>query len=272
MQKGSTIEGLDAAPPHMPTWDQLQARVSYPLVRPVWVVRPNPPPPDEEEEEEEDDEESGSDGESRPVTREPLPPAMNRAVMLPVFHHLPVRDLKVVMQVCRTWAQWAVNPSLWKTISLAHKRIGVCHLEGIVRRQPCALDLSWARVTAEQLSWLLARLPQLKELHLEGQGWEVVSCLVSPYCPALSKLNLSYCEGLFDSTLTTLLSAPRTHRPGHRDTTTRLRQLTNLHLAGTQVGDEGVRAIVRSLPFLSALDLSSCQRITELSGFTSSSF
>ncbi|XP_071513076.1 lysine-specific demethylase 2A-like isoform X3 [Panulirus ornatus] len=262
---GSAVVGLDAAPPHMPTWEQLQARVSRPLVRPMWVVRPNPPPPDEDEEEEEEDEESGSDGESRPVTREPLPPAMNRAVMLPVFHHLSVGDLKVAMQVCRTWAQWAINPALWKAISLAHKRVGVYHLEGVVRRQPRCLDLSWARVTAEQLSWLLARLPQLKELHLEGQGWQVVSCLTSPYCPALSLLNLSYCEGLTDSTLTALLSPPRTHRPGHRDTTTRLRQLTDLRLAGTQVGDEGVRAIVRSLPFLSALDLSSCQRITELS-------
>ncbi|XP_042220286.1 uncharacterized protein LOC121865035 isoform X3 [Homarus americanus] len=262
---GSAIEGLDAAPPHMPTWEQLQARVSRPLVRPMWVVRPNPPPPDEDEEEEEEEEESGSDGESRPAAREPLPPTMNRAVMLPVFHHLSVRDLKVVMQVCRTWAQWAINPTLWKTINLAHKRVDVYHLEGVVRRQPCLLDLSWARVSAEQLCWLLARLPQLKELHLEGQGWEVVSGLTSPYCPALSRLNLSYCEGLTDSTLTTLLSAPRTHRPGHRDTTTRLRQLTDLSLAGTQVGDEGARAIVRSLPFLSTLDLSSCQRITELS-------
>ncbi|XP_063608258.1 lysine-specific demethylase 2A-like isoform X1 [Penaeus indicus] len=261
---GSAVEALDAAPPHMPTWEQLQARVSRPLVRPMWVVRPTPPLPDEEEEEEEEDEESGSDGESRTAAREPPPPTMNRSVMLPVFHHLSVQDLKVVMQVCRAWAQWAIHPALWKAISLSHKRIHATHLEGVVRRQPRSLDLSWAKISAEQFSWLLARLPQLRELHLEGQNWQVISCLTSPYCPALSVLNLSYCEGLTDNSLTVLLSAPRSHRPGHRDTSTRLRQLTDFRLAGTQVGDEGVRAIVRSLPFLTALDLSSCQRITEL--------
>ncbi|XP_047483967.1 uncharacterized protein LOC125035795 isoform X2 [Penaeus chinensis] len=261
---GSAVEALDAAPPHMPTWEQLQARVSRPLVRPMWVVRPTPPLPDEEEEEEEEDEESGSDGESRTAAREPPPPTMNRSVMLPVFHHLSVQDLKVVMQVCRAWAQWAIHPALWKAISLSHKRIHATHLEGVVRRQPRSLDLSWAKISAEQFSWLLARLPQLRELHLEGQNWQVISCLTSPYCPALSVLNLSYCEGLTDNSLTVLLSAPRSHRPGHRDTSTRLRQLTDFRLAGTQVGDEGVRAIVRSLPFLTTLDLSSCQRITEL--------
>ncbi|XP_042885733.1 lysine-specific demethylase 2A-like [Penaeus japonicus] len=261
---GSAVEALDAAPPHMPTWEQLQARVSRPLVRPMWVVRPTPPLPDEEEEEEEEDEESGSDGESRTAAREPPPPTMNRSVMLPIFHHLSVQDLKVVMQVCRAWAQWAIHPALWKAIRLSHKRIHATHLEGVVRRQPRSLDLSWAKISAEQFSWLLARLPQLRELHLEGQNWQVISCLTSPYCPALSVLNLSYCEGLTDNSLTVLLSAPRSHRPGHRDTSTRLRQLTDFRLAGTQVGDEGVRAVVRSLPFLTTLDLSSCQRITEL--------
>ncbi|XP_066957915.1 lysine-specific demethylase 2A-like isoform X3 [Macrobrachium rosenbergii] len=256
---------VDTAPPHMPTWEELQARVSRPLVRPMWVVRPNPPPPpDEEEDDDDDDEDSGSDGESRPATREPLPPPMNRSVMLPVFHHLSVKDLKVVMQVCRAWSQWAIHPTLWKTIRLNHKKIHANHLMGIVRRQPNCLDLSWSKLTKEQLSWLLARLPQLQELHLEGQSWQVISCLTSPYCPPLSVLNISYCEGLNDATLNAMLSPPRSHRPGHRDTTTRLRQLTNLRLSGTQVGDEGVRSIVRSLPFLSTLNLSSCLHITEL--------
>ncbi|XP_068245730.1 lysine-specific demethylase 2A-like isoform X2 [Palaemon carinicauda] len=256
---------VDTAPPHMPTWEELQARVSRPLVRPMWVVRPTPPPPPEEEEEDDDDDEdSGSDGESRPATREPLPPPMNRSVMLPVFHHLSVKDLKVAMQVCRAWSQWAIHPTLWKTVRLNHKKIHANHLIGIVRRQPYCLDLSWSKLTKEQLSWLLARLPQLQELHLEGQSWQVISGLTSPYCPPLSVLNISFSEGLNDATLSALLSPPRSHRPGHRDTTTRLKQLTDLRLSGTQVGDEGVRSIVRSLPFLSALNLSSCLYITEL--------
>ncbi|KAK7085624.1 Lysine-specific demethylase 2B [Halocaridina rubra] len=262
--KGGNI--VDVAPPHMPTWEELQARVSRPLVRPMWVIRPNPPPPpsEEDEEDDDDDEDSGSDGESRPPAREPVPLPMNRSVMLPVFQHLSVKDLRIVMQVCRAWAQWAIHPSLWQTVKLTHKKLHAYHLMGIVRRQPNILDLSWSRVTKEQLSWLLARLPQLQELHLEGQSWETVSCLTSPYCPPFAVLNISFCEGLTDATINSLLSPPRTHRPGHRDTTTRLKQLTELRLDGTQVGDEGVRAIVRSLPFLSVLSLSSCQHITEL--------
>ena len=258
------MQTVDTAPPHMPTWEELQARVNRPLVRPMWVVRPNPPLPDEEEEDDDDDEDSGSDGESRPPAREPVPAPMNRSVMLRVFSHLSVKDLQNVMQVCKPWAQWAIHPSLWKTIRLTHKKINVRHLMGVVRRQPDCLDLSWSRLTKEQLSWVLARLPQLRELHLEGQSWQTISCLTAPYCPPLSVLNISYCEGIIDSTLNALLSSPRNHRPGHRDTTTRLKQLTDLRLAGTQVGDEGVCSIVRSLPFLTALNLSSCLHITEM--------
>ncbi|XP_045134294.1 lysine-specific demethylase 2A-like [Portunus trituberculatus] len=257
--------GQDAASPHMPSWEQLQARVSHPLVRPTWVVRPVPPPPEDEDDEEDEDEESGSDGESRPAAREPPPPALRRAVMVPVFHHLSRRDLCMAMQVCRAWALWALTPSLWASISLASTRLTRTHLAGVVRRQPARLCLSWARLDTEQLSWLLARLPQLRRLEVVGLEWPLLACLSSPYCPALTALDLSFCGSLTDSALASLLAPPRTHRPGHRSATSRLRQLTFLAVAGTQVGDEGVRTVVRALPQLAELDLSECQRVTEVS-------
>ena len=250
----------------MPTWEQLQARVSYPLAQPMYVVRPVPPttpPPDEDDEEEEED--SGSDGEGGgPALRAPPPPpCMRTGIMLRVFSMLEHKDLLVAMRVCRRWAQISIHPSLWKKISVHNKKITPQHVEGIVRRQPRSLSLDWCEMKPIHLSWLIERLPQLRSLSLQGNSWMWVSSLASPYCPPLSSLDISFCDGIRDTTLQVLLSAPRTHRPGHRDTTSRLRQLTSFSVAGTQITDDSMKVIVSALPFLTYLDLSSCTRITK---------
>lgn len=247
----------------MPTWEQLQARVSYSLVRPSWVVRPAPAPPISSANDDEDDDESGTEDEceGRPK-KTPTYPPLRKDVMLPVFSKLPKKDLLIAMQVCRQWAEWTIEPSLWKNLSLAHSIIDITRLHGIVRRQPASLVLDWSKISYEQFSWLLCRLPQLKSLHCEGLSWGVLRPLVSPYCPSLSKLNISFCEGVDDDTLSSLLRPPPFNRPGYRNTTSRLRQLICLKLAGTQVGDNSVGLIARSLPFLTHLDLSWCLRLS----------
>ena len=243
--------------PKMPKWEQLQARVNYPLVRPSWIIRPAPPPPEENENEED----SGSDSETKAPVQ--IHPTMIRHIMLKVFSNLPRNDLLSAMLVCRQWAIWSIHHSLWKEISLVHSPISGIQIMGIVRRQPLNLKLDWSQLNENQFAWLLPRLPQLDTLSVEGLSFGVFRSLVSPYCPPLSKLNLSYCEGINDDTLTTLLRPPPYNRPGHRDASSRLRQLTHLKLAGTQVGDSGIAMIVRSLPFLTHLDLSSCLRLTD---------
>lgn len=233
-----------------PSWEELQARVSKPLLYPVIIVRPLEP--------------------SNKLTEEycndesPLP-YMNRTIMLRVFCYLSVKEKFIVMQVCKTWARWAIYPSLWKTVQINHKKINPMHLMGIVRRQPDTLDLSWAKIRHGQLLWLLKRLPQLRKLHLQGQSWEVVEALNSTYCPFLDVLDISHCGNLTSITLSRLLSVPVSIHSFYADLATRLCSLKELRLAGTLIGDDGLYCVTRSLPSLTCLDLSSCQNLTDFS-------
>lgn len=130
-------------------------------------------------------------------------------------------------------------------------------------RQPKVLILDWCKITKEQLSWLLIRLPQSKALSLQGCPWPVVSCLRSCVCPMFTALNLSFVPTMDDMALQHLLSPPLDHRPGLVDLACRLSNLKSLKLACSNVTDVGLRAIVRMLPKLSMLDLSQCYRITD---------
>lgn len=130
-------------------------------------------------------------------------------------------------------------------------------------RQPKILILDWCKITKEQLSWLLVRLPQSKALSLQGCPWSTVSCLRSCVCPPLTSLNLSFVPTLNDTALQHILSPPLDHRPGLVDLACRLSGLNSLKLAGGHITDAGVRVIVRVLPKLSNLDLSQCYPITD---------
>ncbi|XP_068247103.1 F-box/LRR-repeat protein 19-like [Palaemon carinicauda] len=236
--------------PKMPSWEELQARVSKPLVYPMFVVRPLEP-------------------RNRALEdlfiHEPRLIHMNRKTMLDVFRYLTINDILVAMRVCRAWSKWAINPSLWTTIRINHKKIKPLHLMGVVRRQPRILDLNWAKIQKEHLLWLLKRLPQLCKLHLQGQPWEVVKQLNSTYCPPLEMLDISFTEDLTDATLISLLSPPECVRSFHADLTTRLASLAELRLAGTRIGDDGVYRITKFLPSLTYLDVSSCLNLTDVS-------
>lgn len=130
-------------------------------------------------------------------------------------------------------------------------------------RQPKVLILDWCKISKEQLSWLLVRLPQSKALSLQGCPWSTVSCLRSCVCPTLTSLNLSFVPSMNDTALQHILSPPLDHRPGLTDLTCRLSGLRSLKLAGSHITDVGIRAIVRVLPKLSMLDLSQCYPITD---------
>jgi F-box/leucine-rich repeat protein 10/11 len=130
-------------------------------------------------------------------------------------------------------------------------------------RQPKVLILDWCKISKEQLSWLLVRLPQSKALSLQGCPWSTVSCLRSCVCPMLTSLNLSFVPTMDDAALQHILSPPLDHRPGLVDLTCRLSNLKSLKLAGSNITDTGVRVIIRVLPKLSMLDLSQCYPITD---------
>ena len=261
-----------------------------PVVKPKFVVRPAPIPgdciesddgedEDDDEEEDEDDENSSEDEEEREEKRNrkriirkhlkrfrrPLPEnlALERDVIFPTLRYLSRDEILTCSQVCKSWNAWTTDPSLWNTLSARCKRITAAVLVSIVRRQPRDLDLSWTKISPKQLAWLLPRLPQLKTLSLSGCSAAAASVLSSCTIPLLTSLDLSWTDDFDDELLQELTSSPVDQRPGLVDTKTRLRNLQDLSLAGTDISDESARLIQIHLPNLMRIDLSSCSRLTD---------
>ncbi|KFR04886.1 Lysine-specific demethylase 2B, partial [Opisthocomus hoazin] len=140
---------------------------------------------------------------------------MQREVWMAVFSYLSHRDLCICMRVCKTWNRWCCDKRLWTKIDLNHcKSITPLMLSGIIRRQPVTLDLSWTNISKKQLSWLINRLPGLRDLLLSGCSWIAVSALCSSSCPLLRTLDVQWAEGLKDAQMRDLLSPPTDNRPG----------------------------------------------------------
>lgn len=187
---------------------------------------------------------------------------LNRTLWLRIFSFLSSSDLVTCMKVCKTWNQWCCSRQLWMEISLRDQRLKNTHLMGLVRRQPASLDISWTNISKKQLSWLIARLPHLKSLHLDGCSWAAISALCAYTCPLLNKLSLEWVEGLHDACICELLAVPRESRPGFLDTKSKLRCIMDLRLTGCDIGNDTLAAITDYLPNLKKLDVSFCQRIS----------
>ncbi|GLH03864.1 JmjC domain-containing histone demethylation protein 1 [Gryllus bimaculatus] len=190
-------------------------------------------------------------------------PALDRNIILPVFQYLSPADLARCAAVCRLWSKYSIDPSLWRRMNLSHNHLTAAHLTGVVRRQPEALRLDWTNVPKRQLVWLIARLPQMRELSLQGCTWSGVSALRTCVCPPLTSLDLSYVTGFNDGSLREILSPPPDSRPGLVDSKSRVRSLRILRLAGCDISDVAFRYVTQHLPLLETLDVSSCQRVTD---------
>ncbi|XP_013789484.2 jmjC domain-containing histone demethylation protein 1-like [Limulus polyphemus] len=190
--------------------------------------------------------------------------ALIKDVMLPVFHYLSTADLVNCQLVCKTWNHWTNDPALWTYINFSHRKITANILMATVQRQPVSLNLSWTNISKHQLSWLIARLLQLTALVLKGCSTAIVSSLCTCYCPLLSSLDISWVEGLTDSFIRKLLASPPDSRPGFGDSKTRLCQLREIRVAGTDVSDISIRLLVHHLSQLSHLDLSHCHKVTDM--------
>ncbi|XP_034942287.1 jmjC domain-containing histone demethylation protein 1 [Chelonus insularis] len=189
--------------------------------------------------------------------------AYDRTVLLAIFKYLSSKDLAICARVCRTWARYSIDPSLWRHMDMTRAHLTASHLTGIVRRQPESLCLDWTNIAKKQLAWLLARLPQLRHLSLQGCALASVCALGTCTCPPLISLDLSYITKFCDARLREILDPPTDSRPGLIDKTSRLKHLKSLSLAGSDVSDVALRYIAQHLPHLENLDLSSCGRITD---------
>lgn len=189
--------------------------------------------------------------------------ALDPSCLLAVFRFLSPETLVTCSLVCKTWSTLSVDPVLWRRMNCAQYKLSASLLTAIVRRQPEHLILDWTSLAKRQLTWLIARLPALKHLSLQGTPIQAVLGLHTCLCPPLQVLDLSFVRGLNDSAIREILSAPKDSRPGLTDSKSRLRNLKVLRVAGTDVSDVALRYIAQDLPTLVHLDLASCQRVTD---------
>ncbi|XP_014211893.1 jmjC domain-containing histone demethylation protein 1 [Copidosoma floridanum] len=187
----------------------------------------------------------------------------NKIALLSIFKYLSPSELVNTACVCRTWARYSFDSSLWRTIDLAHDSLTAAHLSGIMKRQPETLILDWTNIAKKQLVWLLCRLPQLRNLSLKGCHWYGVCALNTSSCPPLTKLDLSFVGGLNDLSVRDLLNPPSDAMSGLIDKTSRLKYLRSLSLCNTDITDVTLRYIAQHLPHIESLDLASCTRLTD---------
>ncbi|XP_010222158.1 PREDICTED: lysine-specific demethylase 2A [Tinamus guttatus] len=189
---------------------------------------------------------------------------MQREVWMSVFRYLSRRELCECMRVCKTWYKWCCDKRLWTKIDLSRcKSITPQALSGIIKRQPVSLDLSWTNISKKQLTWLVNRLPGLKDLILAGCSWSAVCALSTSSCPLLRTLDLRWAVGIKDPQIRDLLTPP-TDKPS-QDNRSKLRNMIDFRLAGLDITDATLRLIIRHMPLLSRLDLSHCNHLTDQS-------
>ncbi|EDO41168.1 predicted protein [Nematostella vectensis] len=188
---------------------------------------------------------------------------LRRSTWLHVFGFLSQEELCLCMRVCRTFNRWAMDKHFWSVIDMSRKPVTPLSLEGIVRRQPTTLNLSWTNVSCKQLLWLLDRLPRLRELYLSGTTEATVSALQHVNCPRIQVLGLSWSTGITDSLLRDLISppAPSETRVGAEDSKGRLNDLCTLYLTGNDVTGNTLRLLAQYCPSLRKIDLSYCPKI-----------
>ncbi|XP_061541708.1 lysine-specific demethylase 2A [Phycodurus eques] len=185
-------------------------------------------------------------------------PDCQREVWVSVFRYLSRADLCVCMAVCKNWYKWCLDKRLWAQIDLSIKRtISPQALTGIIKRQPASLDLSWTSISKKQLSWLVGRLPGLKDLMLAGCSWTSISALCSSACPLLRSLDVRYADGVKDAQIRDLVTPPGC------DNRSQLRTMQCLRLAGLDISDSTLRLVIRHMPHLTKLDLSHCNSLTD---------
>uniref|UniRef100_A0A6Q2ZND1 [histone H3]-dimethyl-L-lysine(36) demethylase n=1 Tax=Esox lucius TaxID=8010 RepID=A0A6Q2ZND1_ESOLU len=183
-----------------------------------------------------------------------------KEVWVAVFRYLSRAELAGCMTVCKAWYKWSCDKRLWSSVDVSRRPcLSTQALQGIIKRQPTSLDLSWTPVSKKQITLLTHRLPGLKELKMIGCSWCSLSALSTPSLPCLRSLDLRWAEGVKDSQIRDLITPPGS------DSRSRLRGCTVLRLAGLDISDSTLRLILRHMPLLESLDLAHCKDLTDQS-------
>ena len=124
------------------------------------------------------------------------PHVLPRKLWLKIYQNLSQKELCICMCMCKMWNRWALDGRFLNRIDLSIRRITQYMLEGIVCRQPLALDLYHTNITFRQLEWLLQHLPRSLKLSLNGNTSAALTSLLFASCPPLRSLDISWCEGV----------------------------------------------------------------------------
>lgn len=198
----------------------------------------------------------------------PADPTQDEEIWLNVFSRLGQRDLVRCMGVCKLWHAWASRQRFWRTVDLSQRHVSSGALAFAVARQPLVLRLGFSDVAPKHLQAALARLAGLRALHLNNTSRETVlgalgcggPAAAAGLPPTLDTLELAWVPKLDDEALKELL-LPLT---GGGASAMRLQRVTTLSLRGTDVGDTTLRLLTRCMPRLACLDVSRCDRITDV--------
>jgi F-box/leucine-rich repeat protein 10/11 len=196
----------------------------------------------------------------------PLPTnnlALDKRCVVNVFKHLNPRELLGCALVCKTWATYSIDPSLWRVMEFTRRHISSDILKGIVRRQPEVLRLDWCHINKFQLPWVIQRLSNLKELSLVSVNVKTAISLRTNHSAILQCLDLSFISDFNDAALREILGPNNDSRRGLADEKIRFRNLRTLKLAGDDVTDIAMRYVTQYLPNLQHLSLSLCPRISD---------
>uniref|UniRef100_A0A8C8CPL1 [histone H3]-dimethyl-L-lysine(36) demethylase n=1 Tax=Oncorhynchus tshawytscha TaxID=74940 RepID=A0A8C8CPL1_ONCTS len=183
-----------------------------------------------------------------------------KEVWVAVFRYLSRAELASCMAVCKAWYKWSCDKRLWSGVDVSRcPSLSSQAVQGIIKRQPTSLDLSWTPVSKKQITLLIHHLPGLKELMMAGCSWSSMSALSTPSLPCLRTLDLRWAEGVKDTQIRDLVIPPGC------DSRSRLRGCVALRLAGLDISDSTLRLILRHMPLLERLDLAHCRDLTDQS-------
>lgn len=189
--------------------------------------------------------------------------ALDKRCILHIFKYLTPSDLFYSALVCKTWAAFSIDPSLWKVMEFTRRHISSDILKGIVRRQPETLRLDWCHINKFQLPWLIQRLSNLRELSLVSVNVKTAISLRTNHSAILQYLDLSFISDFNDAALREILGPNNDSRRSLADEKIRFRNLRTLKLAGDDVTDIAMRYVTQYLPNLQHLNLSLCPRISD---------
>jgi len=181
---------------------------------------------------------------------------MDPVILVNVFKYLNAKDLYRLRAVCKTWNRASRSKCLVSVIDLTGLKISANIITMAVNVKPETIILDNTNVKNQQLSWMLPKIPSLRNISLAGLEFGSQVCFLSSVStPLLTELNLSYVSGLTDAAINKMLIL----QDGKKSALTNLRRL---YLNNTDISDIALRYISQHLQYLSHLSLANCIKIT----------